>query len=496
MFSKIKKFLHQKVFYINNFNLLLIIVFLNLIIQFFPNLKLDLTANHLHTLSPATKKIIKNLDDVVNLKFYVSSQLPSQFKSLSQDLNHLLDACHQLNPSKFIVTRLNPDKDESIKNQAIKDGVQPLNFSSLKQDKFEISTAFFALMLSYGDKNQLLPITTDIDNSEYYLLSAIKQLTSDQKPTFCLTSGHGELDYSQTSLLHRYLGQLYQIEDLDLSDPDQQIADDVSLILSLGPQQAFDQDSIDQISQYIAQKKAFILFIDSVNLDVNLSSQPLNHPHIEKLLSKYGIKLLPKVVADTSSLIANFKSAKGPFLTQYPFWLKILPSTFNPDIPAVSSLSQLSVYWPSALEISDPAQVLFSSSSHSWLVDGQQSSFNPTQISRPKSTDSHSYPLSAINTQDAKLAVVADTDLLKDNFVANDPSSLALLMNLVDYFSADDSLLTVRAKNFAIAPILPLEHQQQQIVRWINLALPLLILLILFFLLRFWRKRYHQSLTL
>src|SRR5512135_2291858 len=52
--------------------------------------RLDLTPGHAYTLSSATRKIVRNLDDIVTIKVFASSELPTQIALLERDLDDLL----------------------------------------------------------------------------------------------------------------------------------------------------------------------------------------------------------------------------------------------------------------------------------------------------------------------------------------------------------------------------------------------------------------------
>ncbi|MBU1088796.1 GldG family protein, partial [Patescibacteria group bacterium] len=103
--------------YLTNINLIISIIVINLIVIAFPQFKLDLTKNKIHTLSPSTKKIVKDLDDVVNVKVYLTQQLPPEVEPLSQSLKTILKEFSGLNSSNFVVKYIDPSKDDDIKTE-------------------------------------------------------------------------------------------------------------------------------------------------------------------------------------------------------------------------------------------------------------------------------------------------------------------------------------------------------------------------------------------
>ncbi|MBU1130074.1 GldG family protein [Patescibacteria group bacterium] len=477
--------------YLTGINLIISIIVLNLIITAFPQLKLDLTKNKIHTLSPSTKKIIKQLDDIVNIKVYLTQQLPPEVEPLSHSLKTILKEFSGLNNSNFIVKYIDPGKNDDIKTEALRAGIQPLQFSSVKGDKFEISNGFFGLTLSYADQKETLPVASDIGNIEYFLVSTIRKMATEKIPTLLVSSGHSEIDSTETQILTKYLNQIYQLKTVDLSDTESQFDDSATTLLMLGPKEELNPEAIEKIVAWVEQKKGLILLMDKFNINTNLQSFPIPNLGIEDLLNKNGIKLEDKLVLDESSSIANFQGPTGPFLTRYPYWIKIRPENFNADIPVVSGLNSLLLYWASPLTLSDPAQSLFTSSQYSWLAD-ENADLSPTEQEKAPDSEFKTNTLAAINSQDVKLAVIGDTDFIKDQFVINNQSNLSLLMNLVDYFSSDESLLSIRSKTLDPAPIIPLKDELKQLVKWGNMAISPIILLIVFFIFSFIRRRRNQ----
>ena len=73
---------------------ILLILGILIVVNFFSYklfMRLDLTENKIFSISDATKNTMRQLDDVVNIKAYFSSTLPSQVLSLRQEVKDVLD---------------------------------------------------------------------------------------------------------------------------------------------------------------------------------------------------------------------------------------------------------------------------------------------------------------------------------------------------------------------------------------------------------------------
>ena len=53
--------------------------------------RLDLTANHLYTLSDASRNVISDLKDPLTLRFFLSEDLPQPYSNLEQEIRDLME---------------------------------------------------------------------------------------------------------------------------------------------------------------------------------------------------------------------------------------------------------------------------------------------------------------------------------------------------------------------------------------------------------------------
>ena len=67
-----------------------VLAFVNLLsLRFFS--RVDLTEGKIFTISDSTKKLLKGLDDVVNIKVYFSKKLPPYLTTLRREVRDILD---------------------------------------------------------------------------------------------------------------------------------------------------------------------------------------------------------------------------------------------------------------------------------------------------------------------------------------------------------------------------------------------------------------------
>ena len=102
-----------------------IIVAVNVISGVF-KARVDLTAEHLYTLSPGTRAILKKVDSPVEIRFYSTqrgTQVPAALKNYSQHVEDLLDEIRQASGGNVEVKKYDPEPDSETEDLANLDGV-------------------------------------------------------------------------------------------------------------------------------------------------------------------------------------------------------------------------------------------------------------------------------------------------------------------------------------------------------------------------------------
>lgn len=100
-------------FFTGNFTFLgilfLILVAVYLLSDLFSGGKVDLTADKIYTISPATKDILRQLKDKVTVNYYCSEDLPEFLQTLRRDTKDTFDEFHELSDGNFQYSIINPE---------------------------------------------------------------------------------------------------------------------------------------------------------------------------------------------------------------------------------------------------------------------------------------------------------------------------------------------------------------------------------------------------
>jgi len=469
-------------------NLLVIVVFLNLIFGLL-DWQIDLSKNKIHSLSKSSKEIIKNLDDVVNIKVFASKELPPEFGEKKRNLERILSQMERENKSKLQIEFVDAESDKGIEDLK-KYQIPPLRFSTMSSDKFEMSSGYFGLVVYFADKQEVLPLISDLSNMEYYLLTAVKKVSSDKLSVIGVNMDHGEA-IEELNFLGQVLSSSYEIKTVELSS-EAGIGEDVDLLLLIGSTIKFEEEDINKIKDFAEKGGAVLFFVDGVSVLPGLQAE-INESGLNGLLSEWGMKINGDLVVDIGSpSLANFRLETGPPLLSYPYWLGIKADKLSDENPLTAKVEALVMPWTSSIELSsEEARALVWSSDESFLTKEMTDIIPGEKINPPE--DLSSFPVAAVRTEGVKVGVVADSDFIRDSFLQNNPQNLMFGLNFVDYLLQEEGLFDIRSKDIVSSGIKPVSDKEKMMIKGLNLASPVILLSVLCLVQLQIRKRVNRS---
>jgi ABC-type uncharacterized transport system involved in gliding motility auxiliary subunit len=91
------------------------------------------------------------------------------------------------------------------------------------------------------------------------------------------------------------------------------------------------------------------------------------------------------------------------------------------------------------------------------------------------------------SSPETRMVVVGDGDFARDQFMGGSKDNLSFLANMVDYLVDDAGLITIRSKEASFAPLDVVSDGTKKAVKYANLVVPPLLVL-LYGIVR-WRMR-------
>lgn len=494
--SKLKKINLLKIFRLSKFEkpfIYLLTIGLLIVVNFLItplSLRLDLSKGKAYTLSSSTKKILHNLDDLVNIKFFVSSDLPTRLLPLKNEVNNLLTEFKKEGQGKIIIKSVDPKKDEAEINETKELGIPELQFSQLEKDKYAVSTAYFGIALSFGTKKEIIPQATDIGNLEYNLTSLIYKLTRKEVVRVGIVGFNDVLQNNPLSIFYKLIGQQFAVEPITLDENTKGIDKNIKTLIIIDDNKTNFQDiQIKLIRDYLEKGGRALFFIDGVWIGENLTTSQANH-NLFNLLKDYGIKINTNLLLSTSAELVNFGNETMQFLTPYPFWLKT--NLFNQKLGFFSNVTQLTFPWTSSLNFEKKNNIelteLIKTTNKSWE---QKDNFNldPQNIVAPNMNGLKDFIVAAeAKKNNSRILIIPSSRFIQDKYLNQNSSNLEFVFNILNDYASQGTLSGIRARSISFYPLPDLPDSQKDIFKYTGIFL-LPLVFILYGTIRFLKRK-------
>ncbi|MFZ4548724.1 MAG: gliding motility-associated ABC transporter substrate-binding protein GldG [Bacteroidales bacterium] len=359
---------------------LAIIVLLN-IIGSFAFYRLDLTAEKRYTLSPSTRKMLKELKDVVYFKVYLEGEFPAGFKRLRNETREMLNQFRAYSDKieyEFIDPTSGKTKKETeaLYNQLAQIGLNATDLRVKEKDGMTSKMIFPGAVVTYRDKELPLDLlltqvgrppeevlNNSVQGLEFGLTNVIRKLTVQQKPKIAFIEGHGELTANYTASIEAALSEYYTVEHVRvngqlsaLTEHSQRGKDSTSFtiknkytaIIVAKPDSAFAKNEQDKfiIDQFIMRGGKVLWLVDAVNASMDsLQTQErtvvtTNDVNLDDMLFNYGVRLNSNLVVDMNSLpIPVVVDKKGnQKLIPWIFFPVLVPTSQHPIVRNLNAI--------------------------------------------------------------------------------------------------------------------------------------------------------------
>lgn len=336
---------------------------------------LDLTEEKRFTLTPATNKLLSNVDDVVFIDVLLEGEFPAGFKRLQTAARDVLNDFRSQSsyieyrfsdPSQGTAGEINARREELAK-----DGVLPLNLRVKKTDGTSEQLVYPYAMIYYKGRmaavnlieNEIpgVPQEFILNNAigllEYKLANALQKLRNTQRPVIAFTTGHGELDKDHTADWEKSLRQYYDTGRINL-DSAVSVSSAVSLLVVAKPERAFSDKDKFKIDQYVMNGGKLLWLIDPLKVSLDsLRGRKEYFPQeydlqLDDLLFRYGIRINTNLVLDvqcTRIPLATGMAGNAAQLDyfRYPYHVVVTPRSQH---PIVKSLAPLNLLYPASID--------------------------------------------------------------------------------------------------------------------------------------------------
>ncbi len=358
---------------ISNLGSFLLIIFLLNYIGTFVFERFDLTSEKRHSLSEATKTMLRDLDDVIFVKVYLEGDFEPDVKRLRDATKEKLDEMKAYGGSNIQYEFINPtgSPDEKtnaqVEQQLYDQGMRPTDVHDVTSDGTSDKTIWPWAVFSRGGMKLPVPllkstvgmnpnamINVSIENLEYEMASAVKVLNTEKPRKIAFLEGNGELDRLAVGDISMSLSQYYAIDRISinqqLSALTERVVDSNSsviqnkydLLIVAKPDSAFSDKDLFIIDQYIMYGGKVLWLVDPVfasmdslqGKDVTMAIKQETGLE-EKMLFYYGVRPNPNLVMDLQcaklKLVAGMIGNQPKYVFKDWYYFPLMnPDTLHP----------------------------------------------------------------------------------------------------------------------------------------------------------------------
>jgi ABC-type transport system involved in multi-copper enzyme maturation permease subunit/ABC-type uncharacterized transport system involved in gliding motility auxiliary subunit len=448
--------------------------------------RLDLTAENLYTLSEGTKDLLGEIDDVVQIKLYASSELPPEIQIQLRDVRDLLADMRAASGGGVVVSELNPDDDEDAASEASAFGIFPIEFNVLRDDEFQIRRGYYGLAMTYADDEEVMPLITRTDDLEFRLASAIYRMTTEARPKVNFVEGFDTKGLDDIPGLRESLGDRYEISSVAIAGESGSMisGDSTAVLIVAGATATLDSLAVERVEEYVDQGGAALLLMESILLNPQTPNPLPVRSGLESMLSDRGVELSGSLVADLQSSENVSMGRRGLFnvIAPYPLWPIAIPAS---DHATTSGINAVTFAWAAQLEITDTTQVTpLWQTTPSGITRAPMESIAPDQEWAATPDQLGVRTLAVALTPDegeagGRIIIVGDATFTEFQFLQGNPSNLIFLANTIDWLAQDESLIRIRSQDRTPPTFVFTSDYGKRMLKWVNLVgVPLLFVLI------------------
>ena len=321
---------------------------------------LDLTKEKRFTLSPSTKTLLRNMQEVAVVDVYLKGKFPAELQRLQEAVRERLTSFKEIAGNKIIFHFVDPleGKTEEEKKKIVNDmaakGMVMREIQNNNEDEEESSTKYFfpyALMHYNGKESPIMLLEAPPGKSraeqinytesmlEHKFADAISQLQRPAPARLAYVIGNGEDLGVNTFDMLASLPGYYFLDTINLAHTSQiSLAYDAIIINQ--PKITFTGPEKLIIDQYIMRGGHVLWNVNK--LDASIDSLEMHPPQImameygldlDDLLFKYGVRINNDLVEDRQNVpLARIMNNGTPELHEWIYFPKLNPTSDHPIV--------------------------------------------------------------------------------------------------------------------------------------------------------------------
>lgn len=286
--------------------------------------RIDITEDQRYTLKPATKAMLQQIEEPLQVEILLDGDLPPGFERLKKSIQETLMEFEVYTQEPIVFSFRDPGNADNAqeRNQnyeaLMQQGFSPTQVFDMENGKQIKKLIFpYAIIRYKGQAAGILllkgaqgstpqeRLNQSIEGIEFELAVGIQRLARMNRKSIGLVTGHNELDSMEVVGFLSEMVQYFDLEAVDLQDASDLKAYDALIVAK--PTEPFSRQDLYALDQYIMHGGDVIFLLDALAADMNKAggagtlATPVNH-NLDEMLFRYGIRLNSNLIQD----IQNF----------------------------------------------------------------------------------------------------------------------------------------------------------------------------------------------
>jgi ABC-type uncharacterized transport system involved in gliding motility auxiliary subunit len=350
--------------------IVLMVASANIVAARFLTSRLDLTAEHLYTLSQGTRNTLAKIDEPITLRFYYSTRLGDAVPSYgvyAQRVRELLDQYVAAAHGKIRLEVYNPQAFSDVEDRAVAFGLKGVPLDAQGEQ------VYFGLAATNStDDQQVIAFFAPERERflEYDLTKLVHELAFPKKTVIGLMTPlplQGDMMAMMRGRPSEPMAVIEQLQQLDRVKPlafdIDTIPADIDVLMLVHPQKLSDK-TLFAIDQFVLKGGKALIFVDPLSeLQASHSSQlppgSPNSSNLERLFKSWGFEVPSNtVVGDrrNAQRVGVPVSGRGARPLDYIAWLNLQAANLNREDMITADLSHIMMASSGIIEPLDSAK--------------------------------------------------------------------------------------------------------------------------------------------
>lgn len=322
--------------------LLLLIIVVNFLASIFHS-RIDLTREKRYILSQATRNLLTQLDDKVQIDVFLKGDFPAGFRKLANSTEEFLRLMKDRNGTKVQYRFISPQDEipnsggRPWEDSLNKMGANAITLNVQVKAGEETKRVYPVALMTYQGKQALVDLYTggkrmitavEMNSAEammeYQFAKTLNGLIDTGRPMIAYSFGNGEPTDARTYGLQVALQNDYQLFTIDLNKQ-AVISDTFDVLMIVKPTQQFTEQEKLKIDQYLMRGGKLLLYIDALIAEQDsLRFKPETiaydrNLNLTDLLFRYGVRINTSLLMDLQCDFLPFAVGGNSDNPQYEF---------------------------------------------------------------------------------------------------------------------------------------------------------------------------------